>query len=106
MNEIDTNQLLLQMKILAAKARSTELTATNNSVQSEFGNLLKQTIDKVNEYQHQATDLSSRFEAGDSSVNLTQVMIAMQKSTVSLQAMTQVRNKLVNAYQEIMNMPI
>ncbi len=106
MNEIDTNQLLLQMKILAAKARSSDLPTTDNSVQGEFGNLLKQTIEKVNEYQTQASDLSTRFEAGDESVNLTQVMIAMQKSTVSLQAMTQVRNKLVNAYQEIMNMPI
>ncbi|MGD9591704.1 MAG: flagellar hook-basal body complex protein FliE [Candidatus Berkiella sp.] len=106
MNDIDTNQLLLQMKILAAKARSSDLQTTQSANQGEFGNLLKQTIDKVNDYQTQATDLSNRFEAGDESVNLTQVMIAMQKSTVSLQAMTQVRNKLVNAYQEIMNMPI
>lgn len=106
MNEIDTNQLLLQMKIMAAKARGNEALPAQSTVQGEFGNLLKQAIDKVNQYQSEATDLSQRFEAGDNSVNLTQVMIAMQKSTVSLQAMTQVRNKLVNAYQEIMNMPI
>ncbi len=106
MNEIDTNQLLLQMKILAAKARGNELPVSETTVQTEFGNLLKNAIDKVNEYQTEATNIAERFESGDESVNLTQVMIAMQKSTVSLQAMTQVRNKLVNAYQEIMNMPI
>ncbi len=106
MNEIDANQLLLQMKIMAAKARNSEAPVADNTMQGEFGNLLKNAIDKVNDHQAQATDLSNRFEAGDESVSLTQVMIAMQKSTVSLQTMTQVRNKLVNAYQEIMNMPI
>lgn len=106
MNEIDANQLLLQMKILAAQARNSEVPSTENTVQGEFGSLLKTAIDKVSDYQAQASELSNRFEAGDESVSLTQVMIAMQKSTVSLQTMTQVRNKLVNAYQEIMNMPI
>jgi flagellar hook-basal body complex protein FliE len=39
-------------------------------------------------------------------VNLPEVMIAWQKASLSFQAMTEVRNRLVNAYQEIMNMPI
>jgi flagellar hook-basal body complex protein FliE len=39
-------------------------------------------------------------------VNLPEVMIALQKASLSFQAMTEVRNKLVNAYQDIMNMPI
>ncbi|MBI2791114.1 MAG: flagellar hook-basal body complex protein FliE [Gammaproteobacteria bacterium] len=107
MNEIDTNQLLTQMKVLAAKARDNEISPNQvNATENEFGNLLKNAIDKVNQYQVEANDLAVRFDSGDESVNLTQVMVALQKSNVSLQAMSQVRNRLVSAYQEIMNMPI
>lgn len=107
MNEIDTNQLLTQMKVLAAKARGNEISPDQaNASENEFGNLLKNAIDKVNQYQVEANDLAVRFDSGDESVNLTQVMVALQKSNVSLQAMSQVRNRLVSAYQEIMNMPI
>lgn len=107
MTEIDTNQLLMQMKILASKAKGADiLPQDSNGVQGEFGSLLKNAIDQVNQYQNEAHELSLKFDSGDESVNLTQVMIAMQKSNVSLQTMTQVRNRLVSAYQEIMNMPI
>lgn len=107
MTEIDTNQLLMQMKVLANQAKGgSQALDQMNSAESEFGNLLKKAIDQVNQYQVESNDLAARFDAGDDTVNLTQVMIAMQKSNISLQAMTQVRNRLVSAYQEIMNMPI
>jgi len=50
--------------------------------------------------------LSRSFEQGDPGVSLTQVMVASQKASVSFQAMTQVRNKLIDAYQEVMNMQV
>ena len=50
--------------------------------------------------------MSSAFEIGKTGVDLTDVMIASQKATVSFQALTQVRNKLVQAYQDIMQMPV
>jgi len=50
--------------------------------------------------------LRESYEMGDPEVDITQVMIASQKSTVAFEAMTQVRNKLVTAYQEIMRMPV
>lgn len=71
-----------------------------------FGNLLKRAIDSVNETQASAKKLSTAYEKGDPSVDLPQVMIGLQKASVSFQAMTQVRNKLVTAYETISKMPI
>ena len=45
-------------------------------------------------------------EVGQPGVSLTQVMVAAEKSSIAFEAMTQVRNKLVDAYKEIMNMPV
>jgi flagellar hook-basal body complex protein FliE len=46
------------------------------------------------------------YEKGDPTIDLPQVMIAAEKASVSFQAMTQVRNRLVSAYEDIMKMPI
>ena len=50
--------------------------------------------------------MSTAFEIGKSGVDLTDVMIAKEKAGVSFQALTQVRNKLVQAYQDISQMPV
>lgn len=72
----------------------------------DFQVMFKNAIDTVNSTQKTSSNLQTRFEQGDPSVDLPEVMIAMQKSSVSFQAMTQVRNKLVEAYKDIMNMPV
>lgn len=72
----------------------------------DFGQMFKGAIDGVNTNQMDAAALATRFEKGDPSVDLPEVMIALQKSSVSFQAMTQVRNKLLEAYKDIMNMPV
>jgi len=71
-----------------------------------FGQMLKQAVSAVNETQMKANELQEAYQLGDDNVDLTQVMIQMQKSSISFEAMTQVRNRLVSAYQDIMNMPI
>ena len=71
-----------------------------------FGNLLKRAIDSVSEAQTDAKKLSVAYEQGDPTVDLPQVMIGLQKASVSFQAMTQVRNRLVSAYEDIAKMPI
>lgn len=76
-----------------------------NSV-SEFGKLLRQGLDAVNRTQQSAASLAAAFERGTPGVELPQVMLEMQKASVSFRAATEVRNRLVSAYQEIMNMPI
>ena len=80
--------------------------ATKQSGASQFANLLKQGIDSVNQTQQNANALATAFEKGTPGVELPQVMLEMQKASVSFRAVTEVRNRLVNAYQEIMNMPL
>ena len=76
------------------------------STASPFANVLKQGLDQVNQTQQRASDLATQFERGVPGVELPQVMLEMQKASVSFRAITEVRNRFVNAYQEIMNMPI
>lgn len=71
-----------------------------------FATMLKQAIDNVNGHQQVAGDLRTRYEMGDPDVDIVNVMISSQKATVAFEAMSQVRSRLVGAYQEIMRMPI
>ena len=71
-----------------------------------FAKLLKQGLDSVNQVQNKATTLASQFERGVPGVELPQVMLEMQKANVSFRALAEVRNKFVDAYREIMNMPL
>jgi flagellar hook-basal body complex protein FliE len=73
---------------------------------SSFANVLKQGLDQVNATQQKAAHLAAQFEQGVAGVELPQVMLEMQKASVSFRAVTEVRNKLVDAYQTIMNMPV
>jgi flagellar hook-basal body complex protein FliE len=72
----------------------------------DFATLMKQSLDQVNEAQSSAKSLATAFERGDPGVELPEVMVALQKASVSFQAISQVRNKLLNAYQEVMNMQV
>ena len=113
MSQIETNSLLLQMRSLAARAAAgVEVEPTSKAVQLpdsdrvEFSTLMRNAINEVNTQQQAAAKLSDAFERGAPGVELTDVMIQMQKASVSFEAITQVRNRLVSAYQDIMNMPI
>ncbi len=72
----------------------------------DFAQVLKSSIDKVNETQQSATQMAEQMVAGDTSKNLHEVMIALQTASVSFQEMVQVRNKLVSAYQDVMNIQV
>lgn len=105
MSEINQSALLAEMQKLVSEAQS-GLTQVVNPEQDTFVKQLHHAINEVNNQQLRTHELATRFEYGDDSVSLSEVMIALQKSNIALNAMTQVRNKLVSAYQEIMNMPI
>ncbi len=72
----------------------------------DFHTMFGNAINNVNEQQMQSSSLAKRFERGDPQVDLPEVMIAAQKASVSFEAMKEVRNKLVDAYKDIMNMPV
>ena len=105
---IEFNRLMLEMRSMQTEAMSRPKPAT--SVQEvgapSFSDMLGQAVGKVNDTQQASNQLASAFEVGQSGIDLTDVMIASQKASVSFQAMTQVRNKLVQAYQDIMQMPV
>ncbi|NEX62699.1 flagellar hook-basal body complex protein FliE [Noviherbaspirillum galbum] len=72
----------------------------------DFSNALKVALDQVNGTQLRSEELGKRFVSGDDSVNLSDVMISAQKANISFQATVQVRNRLVSAYHDIMNMQV
>ena len=107
MSSLEINQLLQQMRDMASMAENKlPIEAGADIGKADFAQLLKDSVSQVNQTQKTASGLSESFELGDPSVNLSEVMIAIQKANVSFQAMTQVRNNLVSAYKEVMNMPV
>lgn len=100
----------LEHMLTELRAASTIAQGKSPSAQApggaDFGEALKAAIDQVNAAQQQAQQLTQEFASGDSNVNLQDVMINLQKANLSFQQMVQVRNKLVTAYQDVMNMPV
>lgn len=72
----------------------------------DFAQVLKGALDQVNQAQIRAQQMAGEFSAGSPQVDLQDVMINLQKASLSFQQMVQVRNRLVSAYQDIMNMPV
>ena len=106
---IEFNRLMMDMKAMQMDAMSQSKPAVHAAPEAgaaSFSDMLGNAINKVSETQQASSQLSNAFEIGKSGVDLTDVMIASQKASVSFQALTQVRNKLVQAYQDIMQMPV
>ncbi len=106
MSTPEISQVLAQMRLMAAQAGSPAAKATPAAEGVSFQALLGESIDKVNDMQQQAETLKTGFEIGQPGVDLAQVMIASQKAGLAFAAMTEVRNKLVEAYKDVMNMPL
>ena len=115
MSSLAIDQVLAQIRSLSAQAgapvssgalRPASLETAGSVGAPGFAQLLKQGIDAVNSSQQSADALASAWEKGTPGVDLARVMIETQKASVSFQALTQVRNRLINAYQDIMNMSI
>ena len=105
MNQIGPEQLLAQIRVLQG-----ELDPGTNQVQPSagggFGDALMRAVDGVNDLQMASKELKMGYTDETGSASLAEVMIAAQKADLSFRAMTEVRNKLVTAYQDIMNMPV
>lgn len=109
MSQMEIDRVLAQIRSLSATMKPSgakEAAAPQTAGPTEFANLLRKGIEQVNQTQQNATALAAAFERGTPGVELPQVMLEMQKASVSFRAVTEVRNRLVSAYQEIMNMPI
>jgi flagellar hook-basal body complex protein FliE len=102
------NMVLNQMRSIEALATNKPALEVTPRVEGtgSFADMMQKAIDQVNDGQMKAAELGKALERGDPNVDLAEVMIAMQKSSVSFQALTEVRNKLLTAYQDVMNMPV
>jgi len=105
MSDMQINQVLAQMRALAQSA-GLEQSAPRGAGAPDFANLLKQSLDHVNQTQQVSRSLATAFEQGDPEVSLAEVMVATQKASISFEAVNQVRNRLLSAYQDVMKMPI
>ncbi|SKC20983.1 flagellar hook-basal body complex protein FliE [Kosakonia radicincitans] len=93
-----------------SQLQSTAGVARNQSVESEptisFAGQLHAALDRISDTQNAARVQAEKFTLGEPGVALNDVMTDLQKSSISLQMGVQVRNKLVSAYQDIMNMQV
>ena len=115
MSQMAIDQVLAQIRAMSAQVRldaprPTPLTgpaqgsAAPASGPSEFASILKKGIDAVNTSEQRASALADAFSRGAPGVSLPQVVLQMEKASISFRALTEVRNRLISAYQDIMNM--
>jgi flagellar hook-basal body complex protein FliE len=77
-----------------------------NASASNFADMLGKAIDTVNTMQLDSKDKTMAFEMGDKNLSLADVMVAKEKAGIAFEATIQVRNKVLEAYKQIMNMPV
>jgi flagellar hook-basal body complex protein FliE len=107
MNNIDVNRVLSQIRALSEQAGNRPaVPAAKIGEDNGFGRMVSGALGKVSETGNKAEKLAQAFELGDPSADLAKVMVAQAQAQVSFRAVSEVRNRLVSAYQEIMNMPI
>ncbi len=102
--------MIAQLKSAAAKPALApmpgNLAGPPQVAKVDFGQALKASLSEVSAAQQQSSALGKAFTLGDDSVSLSEVMVSMQKASIGFQATVQVRNKVVQAYQEMMNMQV
>ncbi len=116
---MNVQQVIAQMRVLEAQAK-TQITppdagiekisendlSINKIQKTEFSDVLANSVNTLNDNLMNAGVMSTAFQKGESNITMAELMINMEKASVSFQAMTSVRNKLLTAYQDIMNMPV
>ncbi len=108
MNEMDVSRVLAQIRTLQAQASSRPAAPAAGEVvpKGGFDTMLKGAIEQVNQSQRTSAKLQESFARGDSNTDLSTVMLAGAKAQVEFRGMVEVRNRMVAAYQDIMNMPL
>ncbi len=113
---IQANNLYSEMQSMATQVSGsvqtirpnleTNVQQVANPSSANFGELLNQALNNVNDLQSTAGELKTAVEMGDRSVTLAEAVIASNKAGIAFEATVQVRNKLVEAYKQIMSMPV
>jgi len=103
MSNMEINSVLAQMRVMSVQAKS-PVASIETAKPNEFSTMLSQSIADVNKTQQQAGALSTAFEKGETDASLAEVMVSLQKANLSFQTVLQTRNKLVDAYKDVMRM--
>ena len=115
MSNVEIQSVLSQIRSLRTQspsvaadrpAASEALSTVGRAQEPSFADAAKADLDSVNDAQQASNDLKTRFQMGDPQTDLAQVMLASGRAQVSFTALNEVRNRLVSAYQDVMNMPI
>jgi flagellar hook-basal body complex protein FliE len=107
MSSMQIQQVLAEMRALQARMSGNSADIAPTAAQpADFAGLLKDSVDHIAAMQNRATTLADAYETGDKSVDLTRVMLEVQKADLAFRTMTQVRNKLLDAYTQVMNMSV
>jgi flagellar hook-basal body complex protein FliE len=104
MTQINTSNLIEQMRVMIAQSEGK--TPDNAVGQDSFGSVFQQALGQINGSDQKAVELTRRLELGDPNVSLADAMIETQKANLGLQGALMVRNKVVQAYQDVMNMAV
>jgi flagellar hook-basal body complex protein FliE len=106
MNVSKVDGLLAEMRTAMLAAQGGAAPKVEGAGPTDFASVLKSSLDGVSQAQNRATEMQNAFVLGDDKVSLSDTMIAMQKANISFQTAVQVRNKVVAAYNDIMNMQV
>ena len=106
MLDTEISQVIAQMRAMQSAIDVNPIRSTDVADPGGFADAMKAAVDTVNQRQAAAAELVSQFQSGTETTSVAEVMVSMQKASVSFQAAAEVRNRLVEAYREIMNMPV
>lgn len=108
--DIKADSLYQEMQAMSGQIKGLDQQAMPrmeiNSSGKDFADMLNQAVNTVNSMQAESRDAQQRFEMGDPSLSLADVMVAKEKSGIAFEATLQVRNKVLEAYKTIMNMQV
>ncbi len=99
------SNILSQNAALQRAAGKEVANAPSAETPTSFGKTMSDALQAVNAQQSKASDLSAAYERGDTH-DIVSVMVERQKASLGFEATVQVRNKLLSAYRDIMNMPV
>jgi len=104
--ETEIGGVLAQIRELSQRIDGGASPVERTADSEGFSSALKEAIEAVNAHQKSAEGLTERFQAGDPNTSIAEVVVEMQKASISFQAMSEARNRIVDAYREIMNMSV
>lgn len=104
MDCLHVNRMLAQMRELAFQAKGPTCFSEKNNSNCE--NSAINSINNIKERSNAELELTEKSERISRSVNFGNIMVSLEKSNMMLPTIVEVRNKLIDAYKEIMNMPV